>query len=218
MSASTSPTRSSSTHRTLSTAATKQVTVPNQPTRRPARKCLGRFFFCKKFRFDSSWGLGGNTCPRNQYFLKGGYVLKFFSVRGFFLFSWLMFYGLSHAQAEKIPEVSKLERSLEQSDLTRQIRTVFADAPQMVRVAKCESGLVHRQNGALIQNRNGSSARGVFQVLMRVHQPQMQKMGLNPERTDHYLAYVRYLFDQYGLTPWQASKHCWAKDHTHSRG
>jgi hypothetical protein len=55
-------------------------------------------------------------------------------------------------------------------------------------------------------------------VLMRVHQPQMRKMGLNPERTDHYLAYVRYLYDQQGLTPWQASKHCWNKGSTPPRG
>lgn len=159
------------------------------------------------------------SCSRNQYLWKGSYVLKFFStVRGFFLFSCLILFGISNTLAEKIPEVHRSWYSPEYSDLAQQIRAVFADAPLMVRVAKCESGLVHRQNGELIRNRKGSSARGVFQVLMRVHQPQMYKMGLNPERTDHYLAYVRYLYDQYGLKPWQASEHCWNRGSTPPRG
>ena len=146
-------------------------------------------------------------------------VLKFFStVRGFFLISCLLLFSVSNTLAEKIPEVSSSWRSAEYQDVTQQIRTVFADAPLMVRVAKCESGLVHLKNGEMIRNRDGSSARGVFQVLMRVHQPQMQKMGLNPERTDHYLAYVRYLYDQYGLAPWQASRHCWNKNQSPPRG
>lgn len=143
----------------------------------------------------------------------------FFSkIRGFFLFSCLMLFSLSHAQAEKIPEVPGVKLSPEKLDLARQIRALFPDAPIMVRVAMCESGLIHRKDGELIRNQEGSSAKGTFQVLMRVHAPQMYKMGLNPERTDDYLAYVRFLFDRYGFTPWQSSQHCWNRNSTPPRG
>jgi hypothetical protein len=156
----------------------------------------------------------------NLYHLKGSFILKlfFYQIRGFFLFSCLTLFLVNQAQAEKIPEVTGFERSPERSDLARQIKAVFADAPLMVQVAKCESGLVHRENGVLFQNSDGSSARGVFQVLMRVHKTQMHKMGLNPEHIDQYLTYVRHLYDQQGLKPWQASKHCWKEGQTHPHG
>jgi hypothetical protein len=139
-------------------------------------------------------------------------VLKVFlnSIRGFFLFSWLLLFSASHIQAAKIPEV-RADSSSEPTAIIRTIRDVFPDEPRMVAVARCESGLVHRENGRLIRNRDGSSAEGVFQVLMRVHLPQMRKMALNPDRLDHYLAYVRYLYDQQGLTPWRSSRPCWGK-------
>ncbi len=129
-----------------------------------------------------------------------------------------MLLDTSNTLAEKIPEVSVSWRSPEHSDLIHKIRAVFADVPLMMHVAKCESGLVHRENGELIQARDGSSSRGVFQVLMRIHGPQMQKMGLNPERTDHYLTYVRYLYDKQGLKPWQGSRHCWEKGNISTLG
>lgn len=149
-----------------------------------------------------------------NYFWKGSYVLKLFfcTIRGFFLFSFLLLFGSSYAQAEKIPEVPPGVRlSAESLDLARQIKAVFADAPIMVRVAMCESGLVHRENGELLRNKNGSSARGAFQVMMSYHGPKMKKMGLDPRRTDEYLAYVRFLYDQQKLAPWSESKRCWSK-------
>ena len=140
--------------------------------------------------------------------------LFFSKVRGFFLFSCLLLFGHSHAQAEKIPEVPGVKLSPEKLDLARQIRAVFADAPIMVRVAMCESGLTHRENGELLRNKNGSSARGAFQVMMSYHGPEMRKMGLDPRRTDEYLAYVRFLYDQQKLAPWKESQACWSRPQT----
>lgn len=79
----------------------------------------------------------------------------------------------------------------------------------MKAIAKCESGLVHRENGKLLRNREGSSARGAFQVLMRVHAPEMKRLGLDPNNDDDYMTYVQYLVDNFGLTPWAESKGCW---------
>jgi hypothetical protein len=126
-----------------------------------------------------------------------------------------MLFSISNTLAEKIPEVPGTKLSPEKLDLARQIKAVFADvptvAPTMVKVAMCESGLVHRENGELIRNKNGSSARGAFQVMMSYHGPEMKKMGLDPRRTDEYLAYVRFLYDRQKLTPWAESRSCWGK-------
>ena len=83
----------------------------------------------------------------------------------------------------------------------------------MVAIASCEStGLVHREaDGTLIQNKEGGSARGVFQVLMRIHEPEMKRQGLDPNNDDDYMTYVRYLKDNFGLTPWAESKNCWKR-------
>lgn len=83
--------------------------------------------------------------------------------------------------------------------------------PTMVAIASCEStGLVHKlENGKLIPNADGGTARGVFQVLMRVHGPEMKRLGLDPNNDDDYMTYVRHLYDESGLAPWKASKKCW---------
>ena len=81
----------------------------------------------------------------------------------------------------------------------------------MTAIARCESGLVHRENGKLLPNREGSTARGAFQVLMSVHGPEMERLGLDPNNDDDYMTYVRTLYKQQGLAPWAESKHCWKK-------
>ena len=81
----------------------------------------------------------------------------------------------------------------------------------MKAIAQCESELVHRKNGDLLQNSTGSSARGTFQLLMSVHRPEMKRLGLDPNNDDEYMKYVRYLVKHYGLTPWAESYNCWRK-------
>lgn len=82
----------------------------------------------------------------------------------------------------------------------------------MIAIARCESGLQHRdQNGNLLPNQAGSSARGAFQVLMRLHAAEMRRLGLDPENDRDYMEYVRYLHQQSGLRPWDASRNCWQR-------
>ncbi len=96
--------------------------------------------------------------------------------------------------------------------IERVIRAHFPDAPIMVEVARCESELRHRTpKGDLLPNQEGGTARGVFQVLMRIHEPEMRRMNLDPNDDEDYLTYVRYLFDTYGLKPWRPSRHCWGE-------
>jgi uncharacterized protein YfbU (UPF0304 family) len=46
---------------------------------------------------------------------------------------------------------------------------------------------------------------------MRVHGPEMKKMGLDPNNDDDYMEYVRHLVDEQGLAPWAESKSCWKR-------
>lgn len=93
----------------------------------------------------------------------------------------------------------------------QKIKEYFPDAPYMVYVANCEStGLIHLEpDGRLLANKKGSTARGVFQILMRVHEPEMRKQGLDPGNIDDYLTYARQLYDAKKLTPWESTEHCW---------
>lgn len=74
-------------------------------------------------------------------------------------------------------------------------------------VALCESRLMHRVDGKLVQN--SGTASGAFQVLMSVHKKEMLRMGLDPNNDSDYMEYVRYLYDTEGLQPWSESRHCW---------
>ncbi len=94
------------------------------------------------------------------------------------------------------------------------IREHFPDNYQtMLAIARCEStGLIHRDtDGTLLRNQSGSSAQGVFQVLMSVHRSEMTRLGLDPDNDEDYMTYVRYLYDHQGLSPWAESRHCWGR-------
>lgn len=84
----------------------------------------------------------------------------------------------------------------------------------MRKIAECESGREHVEpdgpyKGTLLRNDKGGSARGSFQVLMRVHRKEMFKKGLDPNDPDEYMQYVHYLKRTFGTRPWNPSKHCW---------
>ncbi len=81
----------------------------------------------------------------------------------------------------------------------------------MKAIANCEStGLLHRlPDGSLLPNKKGSSARGVFQVLMSVHAEEMQRMELDPNDDDDYTTYVRHIRNTQGLSAWKESSDCW---------
>ncbi len=91
------------------------------------------------------------------------------------------------------------------------IAEYFPENARLMRaIARCESGLVHRdESGKLLRNNEGSTAQGLFQVLMSVHRSEMRRMGLNPDNDDDYMTYVQYLYDTQGTTPWNESRGCW---------
>jgi hypothetical protein len=123
--------------------------------------------------------------------------------------------ALALAPANPTIASESLTAEAQRNHISRLIAEYFPDDYwTMKAVANCEStGLVHRlSDGSLIPNLEGSTARGVFQVLMSVHAEAMENMGLNPNDDRDYMTYVRHLYDEFGLRPWKASQHCWQEE------
>jgi len=86
----------------------------------------------------------------------------------------------------------------QRSFIEGKIREFFPEpglAVAMITIANCEStGLIHwESDGTLRPNEAGSSARGTFQVLLRYHADQIEKMGLDMQNIDDYMTFVRRL-------------------------
>tara|TARA_B100000745_G_C20144809_1_gene392554 strand:+ start:397 stop:813 length:417 start_codon:yes stop_codon:yes gene_type:complete len=104
--------------------------------------------------------------------------------------------------------------------LEDKIREYFPDetvAEVMIAIAACEASgnprglLIHWQaDGSLLPNNQGGQARGMFQVMSRLHAPDMQQRGLDINNIDDYMTFVRYLHDRNsGYNDWYPSRGCW---------
>lgn len=93
------------------------------------------------------------------------------------------------------------------------VREYYADEPILVAIASCESEFRHYdQQGNVLQNKQGSSATGVMQIMASVHESEAQKLGWSIRDFDGNLAYARHLYATQGTTPWEASRYCWGSD------
>lgn len=90
------------------------------------------------------------------------------------------------------------------------VREVFADAPIMVRVFRCESGLKQFEtNGEVLVSPTRDV--GVSQINLKAHAKTAKQLGFDIYTTEGNLAYARYLFERRGTRDWYMSKHCWNK-------
>ena len=91
--------------------------------------------------------------------------------------------------------------------IAQEIDKVFPDAPIMHRVMACESG----GNNEAYNPTNGSHDNGLFQISDLYHGPRVRALGLDVGDPADNIAFARILYDESGLQPWSASKHCWSK-------
>lgn len=96
--------------------------------------------------------------------------------------------------------------------IIEEIHKMFPDAPIMVRVAKCEGVVNGKLSPTAFNPTNNSNDTGIFQISDRFHRETYLRLGFT-DMTDvkQNLAYARILYDESGLQPWSASKHCWLK-------
>jgi len=81
------------------------------------------------------------------------------------------------------------------------ILEAFPDAPVMLRVARCESGLKQFAYNPT----NNSHDRGIYQI-SRLYHGQSDDDMYDVKKN---IAYAKKLFKRNGLRDWSASKHCW---------
>lgn len=117
--------------------------------------------------------------------------------------------GVGSVKKEIVIEVIQTEPTQEQ--IMDEIRRVFPDAPIMMRVAFCEGTRGGKLDPEVVNPTNGSNDTGVFQISEKYHHRAWNGMGFT-DMTDYVqnIAYARVLYDQSGLQPWSASRHCWS--------
>lgn len=92
------------------------------------------------------------------------------------------------------------------------VREYFADIPELIAIAGCESHFRQfDKNGKVLKN-GGSTAIGVMQIMSSIHAEPAKKLGLDITTTEGNVAYARHLYEEKGLKPWNASKKCWGQN------
>jgi hypothetical protein len=86
----------------------------------------------------------------------------------------------------------------------------FADAPDLVDVARCESHFRQFDNdGRVLRGAVNKGDIGVMQINEYYHADEAKKLGYDLYTIDGNLAYARFLYEREGLTPWLSSSRCW---------
>lgn len=90
------------------------------------------------------------------------------------------------------------------------VRLTYQDKPVLIEIAECESTFRHWDpyTGEPLSNPN-SSATGAMQLMASYHREPASNLGWDIDTLEGNLAYAEYLYDTEGVTPWEASRHCW---------
>lgn len=88
------------------------------------------------------------------------------------------------------------------------VREVFADAPIMVKIFECESGMRQFKNEDQVLI-SPTRDVGVSQINLKVHAQTARELGFDIYTTEGNLAYARYLYDMRGTRDWYMSRRCW---------
>lgn len=119
--------------------------------------------------------------------IKIAYTLAACLLQGFFI--------SSPALALDMPNFSN-------DGIEAQVRVTFADAPEMIAVANCESGFREYANsGSVLRGGTGGNYIGVFQIGAG-HAQDAQSLGFDIYTTDGNIGYARHMYNTSGTTPW----------------
>lgn len=90
------------------------------------------------------------------------------------------------------------------------VEEYFADAPEMIQIAGCESEYRHyTSNGNVLRGRVDNRDVGVMQINEGYHLETSKKLGINIYTLKGNLDYAKHLYDKKGTQPWVNSKPCW---------
>ena len=96
--------------------------------------------------------------------------------------------------------------SADQIIIKRQIEAYFADVPEMVRIAGCESSFRQfEKDGGVVISPTGDY--GLFQINKKVWHGRARELGLDYEKsTADNLRMARHIYEKQGLKAWTCSK------------
>ncbi|HTK03985.1 MAG TPA: hypothetical protein VL500_00190 [Candidatus Eisenbacteria bacterium] len=89
------------------------------------------------------------------------------------------------------------------AEIESKVRASFADHPEMIAVAQCESGF--RQfapDGSVLRGGDGRYV-GIFQIDENIHRERATGLGDDIDAVDGNIAYAKWLFDANGGNPWK---------------
>ncbi len=92
-----------------------------------------------------------------------------------------------------------------------ELYTYFADIPELIEVAWCESSFRHYDRyGRVKRGLENNSDIGVMQINAFYHEKTARSLGLDIYTLQGNLDYARWLYGREGLVPWNHSRSCWA--------
>lgn len=88
--------------------------------------------------------------------------------------------------------------------IERIIRGAFSDIPDMITIAKCESGFRQFNNDGSVL-RGGGTGRylGIFQIDENIHTQKALSMGFDIKTVEGNIGYARQLHSASGTNPWK---------------
>lgn len=97
-----------------------------------------------------------------------------------------------------------------QAEVEKKVREYFAEIPDMVEIARCESNFrQYTDSGNVLRGGMNNQMVGVFQFNESLHSADAKKLGFDINTLEGNLAYAKYVYDSQGNTPWISVRHCW---------
>ena len=107
-------------------------------------------------------------------------------------------------------KVLKTDVTVGPDTLETYVREYFTDTPVLAEIARCESEFRHiGTNGQIIRGKVNQSDIGVMQINEYYHTKPSKALGYDLYDLEGNLEYAKWLYDEFGTSPWNASKACW---------
>lgn len=114
------------------------------------------------------------------------------------------------AGQSRVLEQEELIKTYRSMPIEKKVQNYFSDIPILAAVAKCESQTTHAtDDGELLRGIVNPKDVGVMQINESIHSKRAKELGYNIYTLEGNLAYARFLYEEFGLSPWSASKRCW---------
>lgn len=116
------------------------------------------------------------------------------------------------AQSDTAQKTTEVRTFTDSQAVQTYLHEEYSDTPILIEVARCESEFRQFDKyGRVVRGRVVHDDIGVMQINEYYHGDTAKNMGMNIYTTEGNVAYAKYLYGKYGLSPWSASKPCWNK-------